>query len=470
MVFQQCALASGLLTQVEIDEALTALGSPNRRSTKTINEEMLAGKLVEMGRLNRWQAIQLQNGRTKFTLSLYHIIDSIGKGGMGHVYKAEHSVMGRVVAIKVLPKDRCTPDAIVNFSREIRAQAQLDHENLVRAYDAGHEGSVYFLVTEYVPGTDLRKLIRSQGKLSMELAASIITQSARGLDHAHTRGLIHRDVKPGNLLVMPDGRTKVSDLGLAGYFGQSEQMDNYGGKVVGTADYLAPEQITSPDKLTPTSDIYALGCTLYYAVTGKVPYPGGTPREKAWKHCNAKPLDPRRLNAGLSDAFVDVIAEMMATRPQERVQTANDVIARLGAWVGNSLPATAEVVPLPPSPPPVKIPPVINLPASEVSDTEPYFIEQPAEGAEESEEHSGSVSQQSLGTLPVASANDNTQAGLGESGKNSWDPIVGAPPTPASKHRTYWNKLPLSVRQWLPMALAAIGGGLVTLLITRMWR
>jgi serine/threonine protein kinase len=465
-VFQQCALASSLLTQVEIDEALAALGKPNRRSSKPITDEMLANKLVDMGRLNRWQADQLRKGRTKFTLSLYQVIDSIGQGGMGHVYKAEHSVMGRVVAIKVLPRDRCTPDAIVNFSREIRAQAQLDHENLVRAYDAGHDGNVYFLVTEYVPGTDLRKLIRSQGKLNMNLAASVITQAARGLEHAHSRGLIHRDVKPGNLLVMPDGRTKVSDLGLAGYFGQSEQTDNYGGKVVGTADYLAPEQITTPDSLTPASDIYALGCTLYYAVTGKVPFPGGSPRDKARKHCHDAPLDPRRLNAELSDDFVEVIADMMAKRPDERLQNAAAVIARLAPWVGSPLPATAEVVPLPPAPPPINIPPVIQLPHSPVADTEPYFLVQPKEEPEQGE----SPSQQSLGTSPVASASDATQSSFGS--QDSWGGNLAAKSAApiVEKPATFWEKLPPAVRQWLPILIAAIAGGLVTVLVSRLFK
>ncbi|MGC3970958.1 MAG: serine/threonine-protein kinase [Pirellulales bacterium] len=204
-----------------------------------ISDEHLGRRLVQLGKLNPWQVDQLRNGRTKFNLGPYHVIDSIGQGGMGQVFKAEHTIMGRIVAVKVLPRSRSTPEAIANFRREIRTQAQLDHENLVRAYDAGEDGNVHFLVTEYVPGTDLRRLIRAGGPLSMQQAASIISQAARGLEHAHSRGLIHRDVKPANLLVSPDGRVKVSDLGLAGYFNDPEQVDQYGGKVVGTADYFS---------------------------------------------------------------------------------------------------------------------------------------------------------------------------------------------------------------------------------------
>ena len=165
----------------------------------------------------------------------------------------------------------------------------------MRAYHAGHDGNVYFLVTEYVPGTDLRRLIRRRSKLSMCTSAVIVTQAAHGLAHAvHSRGLIHRDVKPGNLLVTPDAITKVSDLGLADYFIDEVPADAKGGKIVGTADYLSPEQITMPDRLTAASDVYSLGCTLYYAVTGKVPFPGGTTRDKARAHCQLPPIDPRR--------------------------------------------------------------------------------------------------------------------------------------------------------------------------------
>jgi serine/threonine protein kinase len=431
-VFQQSALASGLLTQEEIEEALRDLrGASKKSGQKTVSDERLAAKLVSMNKLNRWQAEQLRAGRSKFKLGLYQIIDSIGQGGMGQVFKAEHTIMGRVVAVKVLPRSRSTPEAIASFSREIRAQAQLDHENLVRAFDAGHDGNVHFLVTEYVPGTDLRRLIRRQGKLSVAAAASIITQAARGLEHAHSRGLIHRDVKPGNLLVTPEGRTKVSDLGLAGYFNEAEQTDCYGGKVVGTADYLAPEQITAPDKLSPASDIYSLGCTLYYAVTCKVPFPGGTARDKARAHCQMPPLDPRRLNAELPDEFVDAIAAMMAKNPQERLQTAADVVARLSPWVGTAGSGAAQEVAAAVSQlPPVHTPPMpVRLPDPTLTgDTEPNFLVQPAEEPGQGE----SPSQLSLGTQPVAAAGHETLPSFGQRESGALDLFLGDLP-PKSK-------------------------------------
>lgn len=402
-VFQHSALASGLLTQADIDEALASLRGPGRRSGKPVRDERLAATLVSMGRLNRWQAEQLRAGRTKFNLGPYQILDSIGQGGMGQVFKAEHTMMGRIVAVKVLPRSKSTPEAITNFQREIRAQAQLDHENLVRAYDAGHDGNVYFLVTEYVHGTDLRRLIRSRAApLDMHAAASLMTQAARGLDHAHCRGLIHRDVKPANVLVTPEGRAKVSDLGLAGFFSEGVEADGLGGKVVGTADYLAPEQILTPDRLTPAADIYSLGCTLYYIVTGKVPFPGGAPRDKARAHCHQPPLDPRRLNPELSDDFVEIIADMMAKQPAQRIQTAKEVIERLSPWEGAGLPAAAYPL-VSSAPPPIVMPPR-GVAASSLGDTEPFFLVQPTDDPG----YENSSSQVSLGTQPVGAASEET--------------------------------------------------------------
>jgi serine/threonine protein kinase len=302
-------------------------------------DEALAAKLVEQGRINRWQADQLLIGQARWTLGPYRILDQLGQGGMGQVFKAEHTIMRRVVAIKVLPRNKSTPDAVERFRREVQAQAQLDHPNLVRAYDAGQDGNVHFLVTEYVPGLDLRRLIKGHGPLGMPAAAAVVCQAAKGLEHAHSRGLIHRDVKPGNLLVTPEGVCKVSDLGLAGFLHEGESDDKRN-KTVGTADYLSPEQVMTPEQLTPACDIYALGCTLYYAVTGKVPFPGGTTREKARRHCHEQPMDPRRLNPELETAFVDVLADMMMKDPAQRIATAAEVIPRLRPWAGDDWPAT----------------------------------------------------------------------------------------------------------------------------------
>ncbi len=395
-VFRRSALASGLLSVEQILEAEAAVRAASSAvgTWLEIPDDELAAKLVELGRLNRWQAEQLKAGRSKFNLGPYLVLDAIGQGGMGQVFKAEHRLMGRVVAIKVLPRHRSTPEAIASFTREIRAQAQFDHENLVRAFDAGHDGNVYFLVTEYVPGTDLRKLVRARGKLSMQDAATIISQAARGLAHAHARGLVHRDVKPGNLLVTPGGQTKVSDLGLASFLGVEDLDDPRAGRIVGTADYLSPEHITSPTKLTAASDIYSLGCTLYYAVTGKVPFPGGTSRDKAMRHCEDTPLNPRRFNLELTDDFIDVIASMMEKNPQKRIQSADEVIRRLAPWASEAVPSSGLSQPSPGAAQRSQIP--------SLSDTQPgLFDDLPLAGQD-------SPSQLSQKTDPVASAEHET--------------------------------------------------------------
>ena len=189
---------------------------------------------------------------------------------------------------------------------------------------------VYYLVTELVPGLDLKRHVQKQGPLNEMVAASVISQAARGLAHAHQEGLVHRDVKPGNLLVMPDGRVKVLDLGLAG--SQIEEESSRLGRVVGTMDYIAPEQIRAPDDVGPSADIYALGCTLYYAVSGQVPFPGGTRREKMQRHLSAKPTPIAEIAPHLSGEFCRVIEAMMAKDPAERIASAGEVVERLRRW------------------------------------------------------------------------------------------------------------------------------------------
>jgi eukaryotic-like serine/threonine-protein kinase len=337
-VLRGAALASGLLSQQQLDDALAGLTTGEKGPAITadqITDDVLGQRLVDVGYLNRWQVEQLKEGRTKFTLGPYRIVNAIGQGGMGHVFKAEHKLLGRIEAIKVLPKSKCTPEAVAAFQREIRAQAQLDHPNLVRVSYADYEGETYFFVTEYVPGTDLRKLVRRNGPLPYQISATIISQAADGLHYAHRRGLVHRDVKPGNLLVTPDGRTKITDLGLAWFLMEEIEAAKPVGKgphLVGTADYLAPETIRQPGTILPVSDVYSLGCTLYYAVTGKVPFPGGNTADKIRRHLDETPLNPLHFNPDLPTGFCDAIASMMNKDPDKRTPTAAAVVELLLPW------------------------------------------------------------------------------------------------------------------------------------------
>lgn len=323
--FHDAALRSGLVTQPQWDRAVQLAGSAD--------EEAVRQSLVQAGLITEYQSQQLRAGRTKLKLGPYLITDWIGQGGMGQVFQGVHEVMGRQCAVKVLPLEKSTAESRASFVREIRLQAGLDCPYLVRAFDAGRDGSVHYLVTEYVPGTDLRRLVRSEGPLPVDRAAMILSQAARGLQYAHDLGLVHRDVKPGNILVTPEGHAKVSDVGLAAW-SMGLEDDPRAGKIVGTADYLSPEQIRNPGAIGPASDLYSLGCTLYYAVTGKVPFPGGDSRSKCRRHCEQTPWHPRKFAPDLPEDFVDVIADMMEKDPARRVGSAAEVAERLEPWSG----------------------------------------------------------------------------------------------------------------------------------------
>jgi len=182
---------------------------------------------------------------------------------------------------------------------------------------------------------DLRRLIKAQGPLPQEQAARIIMQAAMGLDYAHGQGIVHRDVKPGNILVTPDGIVKVSDVGLAG-FTANLMDDPRAGKIVGTPDYLSPEQIRTPLEVGPVSDVYSLGCTLYYAICGKVPFPGGDTAQKVRMHLEETPFHPRRFAPNISEEFVEIIAEMMDKNPNKRTQSCAEVVSRLEPWAMQS--------------------------------------------------------------------------------------------------------------------------------------
>lgn len=358
--FRTTLIASGLVAQEQLEYCLRLLrhrqASANAKNETLDPDRTLREILIEQGAITQYQAFQLVDGKTKFRLGPYVITDFIGQGGMGQVFKAVHQVMGRECAVKVLPLHRVNEETIAGFMREIRLQAKLDCPHLVRAYDAGQDGSVHYLVTEYVPGMDLRKLVKTRGRLSQDQAASIVMQAALGLQYAHDQGMVHRDVKPGNILVTPDSIAKVSDVGLAG-FTRNLSDDPRAGKIVGTPDFLSPEQYKTPLSVGPVSDVYSLGCTLYYAVTGKAPFPGGDISSKIRRHLEATPLHPRNFNPDLSDEFVDVIAEMMEKDPRHRITSCTEVAVRLEAWATNALPvAQSTLTRVPWMAPPPSIP------------------------------------------------------------------------------------------------------------------
>jgi uncharacterized protein (TIGR03067 family) len=264
----------------------------------------------------------------------YRVVRRLGTGGMGTVWLAEHAVMNRLVAIKMIRPDLLAkPGATDRFLREVRAAAKLHHPNIVTAFDAEPAGDSCLLVMEYVPGETLGNRLKV-GPLPVAEACRAVRDAARGLAHAHAAGLVHRDVKPHNLILAADGTTKVLDFGLAGVVaGEAVAAHGEGltgtGMVAGTPDYIAPEQAAAPHAADARSDVYGLGCTLYHLLAGRPPFPGGSVAEKlaAQKGCEPEPIP------GLPPGLATVLAKMTAKRPENRFRSAAEMVAPLEACI-----------------------------------------------------------------------------------------------------------------------------------------
>jgi serine/threonine-protein kinase len=298
--------------------------------------EQLADKLVEAKHLNRWHADNILRGKYKgFTLGKYRLLGHLGTGGMSSVFLAEHPVMKRFVAIKVLPKKFVEdPNYLDRFKREARAVAALDHPNIVRAYDIDQDRDRHYIVMEHVDGRDLQRIVKEDGPVKETDAADFIAQAATGLQHAHDAGLIHRDVKPANCLLDRNGLVKLLDLGLAKFSEDERSLSAiYEDTVVGTADYLAPEQAINSQNIDSRADIYGLGCTLYFMLVGKPPFPDGSIAERLLKHQTKEPASILDTRPATSPTLVDICRRMMIKEPADRIQTAAEAAAELNAWL-----------------------------------------------------------------------------------------------------------------------------------------
>jgi tRNA A-37 threonylcarbamoyl transferase component Bud32 len=313
----------------------------------------LAAALLGRGWLTPYQANLLLEGRgVELLLGSYVLLERLGEGGMGAVFKARNWKLGRVVAVKLIRKESLdNPDAVRRFHREIRAAAQLDHPNIVRALDADEVGGTHLLVMEYAPGADLARLVEMHGPLPVETACDYCRQAALGLQHAHERGLVHRDVKPSNLLLTPGGVVKVLDMGLArinsGETGDGSSTMTRDGTVVGTVDYMAPEQAMNSHAVDGRTDLYSLGCSLYFLLAGRGPFPGGTAMEKLVKHRFEEPEAIELLRPGVPPAVAAVVRTLMGKRPEDRYPSAAAASEALAAAGRGSMP---EVWPAPTAP------------------------------------------------------------------------------------------------------------------------
>ena len=333
--FAANVVASGLMSAEELAKCQAPL-PPERRPSSA---EELAKLLVRQRRLTPFQAKCLWQGDTKgLVFGEYVVLDKIGQGGMGVVLKARHRRMDRLVALKTLPRPAMKqPGAVERFYREVKAAARLNHPNIVTAYDAGECQGVHYLVMEYVDGQDLASLIKEHGPLPISQALEFVIQAARGLAYAHQQGIVHRDIKPGNLLVDRSGVVKILDMGLARFLvpssqtSQTEEPLTGTAQVMGTCDYMAPEQAVSTHHVDGRADIYSLGCTLYRLITGRTPYQGHTLLEVLMAHREAPIPSMRALRPEVPEPLDAVFQRMVAKQPEDRYASMGEVVTALEA-------------------------------------------------------------------------------------------------------------------------------------------
>ena len=318
---------STLLSQEEIGAIL----GPLRQST--LDDEALAERLITAGKLTRFQADAVRERRfEELVIGNYQVLDRLGAGAMGTVYKARHRRMKRVVAIKVLSRSVGQSEKFVQrFQREVEAVARLSHPNIVMAHDADEAEVGHFLVMEFVNGRDLASEVQQRGPLPIAEALDCIVQAARALNYAHAQGIVHRDIKPANLLRDIDGVVKVADLGLARFndpFGRpAEEMAalTQAGTIMGTVDFMPPEQAMGLTTIDHRADIYSLGCTLYYLLIGCPPYPGTSLMAILLKHREAPPPSLCAARSEVPVSLESIFRRMVAKKPEDRFASMAEV-------------------------------------------------------------------------------------------------------------------------------------------------
>jgi serine/threonine protein kinase len=318
-------------------EVTTLLDRLTQSGAEKEDAEQLVRRLVQEGKITKYQAVHLYQGHGKgLVFGEYVVLDKIGAGGMGKVYKAVHRKMKRITALKVLPPHVSqNPKIVQRFFREMEVAAKLVHPNIVAAYDSGESRGLHYLVMEFVDGVDLATHVDRHGPLSVADVVNYMLQTARGLEYAHGESIIHRDVKPANLLLDKAGTVKILDLGLARICapddetGAAPNVLTVEGEMLGTADYMAPEQSQDTHSADHRADIYSLACTLYRLLTGNPPYPAETTVGKIMAH-HDKPIPSlQAARPEVPDALEALHRRMMAKRPDDRPQSMTEVIAVL---------------------------------------------------------------------------------------------------------------------------------------------
>lgn len=303
---------------------------------KALETDSFSEFLISQNLLTGWQKSYLLQGKTKgFFIGAYKILRILGRGGNSYVYLAEHRRLKQQRAIKILARKRVKnqrDSSLKRFIQEARETAKLDHPNVIKCYDIGVEGKMYYLVMEYVQGRDLHSIVRDKGVLDFKLAASCVYQTATGLKYIKENGLIHRDMKPGNVFATAKGTIKILDLGLA-LLDRSENFDPsitiMHNDNIGTADYLAPEQALNSHQVDHRVDIYGLGCTLYYLLAGQPPFPEGTVVQRIAQHQSVMPQDLLELRPDCPKPLRDLCWSMIQKDPADRIQTYDEILDRI---------------------------------------------------------------------------------------------------------------------------------------------
>lgn len=318
---------SGIVAEDRLKKELATLST--KAAGRTVNLSDLASHLIDSGLITQWHTDKLKAGKYKgFFLGKYKLLGHLGSGGMSSVYLARHKISDQCRAIKVLPRKKVTDKSYLDrFYLEARAAASLNHPNVVRIYDICNEADTHYMVMEYVKGKDLYEIVKADGPLDFEAAVEYTAQAAEGLIHAHQRDLVHRDIKPANLLKTDEGDVKILDLGLA-LVNQDDAASLtvlYNEKVMGTADYLSPEQAVNSHNVDLRADIYSLGCTLYFLLTGHPPFPSGTLAQRIAMHQTKTPSDIRDSRPECPEVLVDICAKMMSKDADDRYQDCSEL-------------------------------------------------------------------------------------------------------------------------------------------------
>ncbi|MGL6097738.1 MAG: serine/threonine protein kinase [Fimbriiglobus sp.] len=322
-------------------QARTVSADPTEVAAEMVRDALITGFQKEQFLLGKWRG---------FTVGKYKLLERVGIGGMGQVFLGEHMFMKRRVALKVLPPAKAEhPAALGRFYREARAAGSLEHPNIVRTHDIDQDGNLHFIVMEYVDGANLLDTVKKFGPMPVGRAAHVIRQVAIGLDYAFRSGIIHRDIKPGNILVDRRGTVKILDMGLARFYNDTSDMltVKYDDKtVLGTADYVAPEQVANSHAVDVRADVYSMGASLYFLLAGHPPFPQGTVSQKLLWHRTKDPTPIRELRPDVPEPVAQILQTLMRKDPNLRYQTPVDVAVALEPWVPAFVPPpTTEEMP-----------------------------------------------------------------------------------------------------------------------------